>query len=114
MADSPICTICSAVETVEHQLLECPNAARLWTSYRDLTGINIQALPDILLCNSSIENEILKSALIKALLQINRSHGIPVGVIAKDCSYFLRIEAIMNPVNETRLVELNRKVNGMV
>ena len=114
MTDSPLCSSCQAVETIEHQLLECPNARRLWEMYRTVTNCAIQSLPELLMCSSSIPEEILKSAIIKALVQINRSQHVPVRSIASECSRFLRIEAIKNIILQPRLMAMVTHLNNIV
>ena len=113
LSDSPFCTSCLLIETVEHQLFECANAQRLWLMYRNIAGQEISSFADLLLCSSSIELESLKSAIIKALIQINRSHSVPEKVIAQECAHFLRIEAIVNSPARTRLLNLVNKLNGI-
>ena len=73
ISDSPMCEICGHVETVEHQLFLCSNATRIWQLFYDIAGIRIDSLFDVLECGSRQSAEILKSVLIKALLQIDRS-----------------------------------------
>ena len=36
LSDSPMCLCCGEIETVQHQLYDCPNACRLWHVYNEL------------------------------------------------------------------------------
>ena len=110
LSDSAQCTGCALVESVEHQLLDCANAQRLWNMYRLITGSSIQSFKDLIICSPSLEEESLKITIIKALIQINRNHNVPISAIAQECSYFLRTEAIADSLKERALLELIQKL----
>ena len=114
LADSPLCVGCTQVESIAHQLVECDNAQRLWVMFRSITGENVQSLKDLILCSSSLENEILKIAIIKSLIQINRNHNVPTRVIALECAYFLRVEAIANSSKERALTLIISKLRDVL
>ena len=114
ITDSALCMGCDQIESVEHQLFECANAKRLWDMFRDMTGVNIGSFQNVLCCNLTCEAEILKSTIIKALTQINRNHLVPAKVVAQECAYFLRIEAIMNQKREKQLLELVNRLNNVI
>ena len=113
IADSPSCTGCGLIESVEHQLHGCLNAKRLWQMYKEVTGLEIRSICDLILCTSSIESEILKSAIIKSLIQIDRCHGVPTKVVAQECSNFLRTEAIVDRTREATLLLMINKLNDI-
>ena len=93
ITDSPACGVCGQIESVEHQLFSCTNAIRIWELFARLTGTRIQSLLEVIQCSGIHEHEIVKSTMIKALLQIDRSQGIPNGAVVTDCIYHLGIEA---------------------
>ena len=70
--------------------------------------MDVQSLKVVVLYNNyrNFGSEILKSAVIKALMQINSSHNVPKRVAALECAYCLRTEAIMNSSNEAALLAL--------
>ena len=111
IADSPECSVCNQIETVEHQLYECQNARRLWQMFQAVTGVGPRSFRDIFLYNSNSECEIVKSVIIKALIQIDRSKNSPDKAIASLCSHFLRIEAARKSMNERPCADLISKLN---
>ena len=115
MSDSPVCETsnCGQIETVEHQLFDCPNAIRLWNMFADITGTNILSFRDLILCESAVEIEILKTALMKALLQINRNRSVPTRVVAIECASILRTEAIVNRTREKAILDLITKLSHL-
>ena len=78
--------------------------------YKDITGIEIGSFRDVVLCRYGIENEILKSAIIKTLIQINRNHTVPSRVVAAECAHFLRTEAFVNAAKSPDLMALVNKL----
>ena len=114
LSDSPLCVGCGQDETVEHQLVVCANAARLWEMFKNITGIEIRSMKDLLSCSDTVEAEILKSAVIKALIQIDRNHQTPTRVVATRCAHFLRIEAFVNPTRRPSLLALIVKLNALL
>ena len=113
LTDSPLCAECQHEETVEHQIFECQNAKRLWAMYRNVTGSEIRTFGEVLLCSSLVEIEIVKSAIIKALIQIDRNHHTPVKVIAKECAHYVRLEAIANSTIRAKALALIDKLNAV-
>ena len=94
LSESPFCCHCLAVETVEHQLLECANAQRMWQLYAALTGVDITITQDIILCSPNITHEVLKSVIIKRLLQIDRSVNQNDKSIVAECLFYLNLELL--------------------
>ena len=93
LADSPNCTICGQVETVAHQLFECQNAKKLWGMYRSITGKNVGSMLDVIICCEDIEVEIVKSIIIKRLIQIDRSNSIVYASLKQEVKHYYQIEA---------------------
>jgi hypothetical protein len=111
LADSPECTICRAPETVEHQLLTCPNAQIFWNYYYLFTSVRVQSLEDIISASQSTATEIVKSTILKKLIQIDRSTGQPINVVQQECLYYLRLEIIVNQSNQSKQRELQALMN---
>ena len=82
--------------------------------YKLVTGFDVLSLSDVIICHDSIDSELLKSAIITALIQIDRRHGVPVKAIAHDCTSFLQIEALANPKKEAALLSMIKKSNSIV
>ena len=95
--DSPACVVCAQVETVEHHLFLCANATRVWDIFFRLTGTRLTSLFDVLYCTSNIDLEIIKSVLIKSLLQIDRSQTTSDRTLVTECIHYLGVEAQANP-----------------
>ena len=96
LTDSPRCGICGQVESIEHQLFSCANATRLWSLYHRLTDQRIDSLFDVLMCTKVSAHEIIKSIILKALIQIDRSKDKTDQEIISLCTFFLNIEARAN------------------
>ena len=76
ISDSPNCAICGQVESVAHQFFECANARKLWDLYNRLTGKSMTDFLQVIVCTERIDIEIIKSIIIKCLIQIDRSNNI--------------------------------------
>ena len=96
LTDSPLCEICGQIETVEHQLFLCPNAGRLWDLFHRMTNVRIESLFDVVHCKTNIGLEIIKSTVIRLLLQINRSRNKSEREVIIECSYYIGIETRIN------------------
>ena len=92
LADSPMCEICGQVETVEHQLFSCRNAMKVWELYHRLTNSRIHSLYEVLDCSKDIGKEVVKSTMIKSLLQINRSSTKSERELVLECLYYVGVE----------------------
>ena len=92
LSDSPLCDICGQIESVEHQLFLCRNAVRIWNLYFRITGIRIGSLFEVLCCSGNMAHEIVKSTLIKCLIQINRSSNRSDRELIMDCSHNVGLE----------------------
>lgn len=96
ISDSPNCVICGQIESIEHQLLECTNARKLWEIYFRITGNSITNLLQIIICTESIEIEIVKSIIIKRLIQLDRSRNINIAGIKQEIKHYFRLESCLS------------------
>ena len=103
---SPSCEICGQIETVEHHLFSCQNATRLWNLFHRMTGINIVTMFDVLMCSNNLANEIVKTIILKALIQIDRSKDKTDREIISQCIFFIKIEARTHASNASALMQL--------
>ena len=74
-------------------MFECNNAQRMWRLFHSLTNQRVASLLDILLCGLSIEHEIVKSVILKALIQIDRSKDCNDRVVTSQCAFYVDLEA---------------------
>ena len=112
MTDSPECQLCGQIESVEHQLFTCANASRIWDLYGRLTGEQVSSLFEVIACSHVKENEIIKSVLIKALVQIDRSRDKVDRQINADCIHYLGIEARSQPKQENIYIAAINKIRS--
>ena len=96
LSDSPNCVGCGQIETISHQLLECDNAKRLWDMYHRITGKTVDSLLQIIVCTEPIEIEIIKSIIIKRLIQIDRSRHCTLASIKQEIRHYFRLEACLS------------------
>ena len=106
LADSPDCEVCGQIESVEHHFFLCTNATRMWDLYYRITGFRISSFFEVLTCSSDVGNEIIKSTLIKALIQINRSSNKSDREIVMDCRQYIGIEVRLSRANDDKLKRL--------
>jgi hypothetical protein len=102
IADSPNCETCLGVESVSHQLLDCNNALRLWEVYRQCFGHPIPTLGELVVPSKDVAMEIVKSVILKRLLQIDRSRHVSISELKIEMCHYLRIEAIANEGADTQ------------
>ena len=106
VSSSENCVICGTTEDVLHQLFVCKNAKRFWDIYftvidnkndsnqmRDFS--DYLALIDV---SNNLLNEIIKAAIFKMLIQIDRSSSLTDNQIKSGISYWIRIE--INAINK--------------
>ena len=96
LSDSPDCIICGQIESVNHQFVECANARKLWDMYRRLTGKSVDSLLQAIICVEEIDTEIVKSIIIKRLIQIDRSRNINLACIKQEILHYYRVEACLS------------------
>ena len=107
LADSPFCEICNSVEDVQHQLFDCKNSKRMWQLYEKIFGCSV-SFKEVVLIKSSIPAEIVKSTILKLLIQIDRSahlsiHHIILRIIH---SLDLELKVTNNPVYQDIISKL--------
>ena len=112
--DSPACEICGLPETVEHHMFQCRNAARIWALFQRITGVKIDSLFDVIDCSQHRELEIIKSSLIKALIQIDRSKNCSDSALIAECGYYLGIEARVSKNSSEKLLRESRRLLDMI
>ena len=95
LADSPDCQICGSVETVQHQLFECRNACTLRELVKYTYNHEFENLESVIIPGKNIHEEIVKSVLLKMLIQIDRSVGITEEGFKSVVKYFNTIEQIV-------------------
>ena len=105
LAVSPLCAICGQVETIEHHLFLCTNANRLWDLYQRLTNQSITSMFDVLSCSKICAHEIVKSIILKALIQIDRSKDKTDRELVSQFIFFLKIEAITSKKYSNALLD---------
>ena len=110
IAPSPLCDLCGQVETVEHHLFLCDNAKRVWQLFYRITGDRVESLFDVLKCSRQHATEVVKSVLMKSLLQIDRSHDVTERELVSLCLFYLGIEARSNQDRAIDIRELRRKL----
>ena len=92
MIDSDQCEICGACETVQHQLFECPNATkiRMYASQIE-RELDINDLYGLIEVGKVQNHEILKSLIIKYLIQIDRSKSLTFETFNEQYQLYSRI-----------------------
>ena len=78
-----------------------------------MTSVRIGNLYEVIICDNDIAVEIIKSTLIKALIQIDRSQVRTERDIAMECLYFLGIEARSNRRKAANLQQYVSKISNM-
>ena len=108
-----MCALCGQVETVEHQLVLCANAARIWHLYQRITHQASLSLYDILTCGSNLAHEIVKSVFMRALIQIDRSSNRIDRDLLTECVFYLNIEAQVNARRAAEIAQLTARITAM-
>ena len=115
LVDSPSCEICRQIETVEHQMLTCDNAKRMWELCHNITRTRVASLFDVISCGTNRGFEIVKSVILKALIQIDRSHSLDNRAILADCLYYVSVESRTDSQSgRDSLVLLQNKVKSLM
>jgi len=92
VSDSDKCDICSLPETIEHQLFLCTNAQKMWTIANKVLEREINNIAGLVELGGSDTDELIKSVIIKFLLQIDRSAGITARTLLQRIRYYLEVE----------------------
>ena len=104
ISDSPFCKICKNTETVQHQLYECNNAKRMWMVFENIFSVQIN-YKSIIIVGPDKCQELVKSLLIKLLIQIDRSEFVSISQIYKRIHQVLALE---------RSVDKNNKIYDVI
>ena len=88
------CSSCKKREDVAHQLFKCPNSVRFWKIYHELFGGNLErgnpfTYIDV---SNNVLVEVVKSAIFKMLIQIDRSINLTQQQIKRSISYWIHLE----------------------
>ena len=88
------CSSCKEREDVAHQLFKCPNSVRFWKIYHELFGGNLErgnpfTYIDV---SNNVLVEVVKSAIFKMLIQIDRSINLTQQQIKRSISYWIHLE----------------------
>lgn len=102
ITDNDKCTVCGLTETTEHMLLHCPNASRLWCIYQGVFNCNLENIYSLVCCHESLQMEILKTLIFKALLKIDRSQFVSTEIFIKKS-----VENVRILTGKTRAGDLN-------
>jgi hypothetical protein len=73
----------------------------------------VKSLEDIIPASQSTATEIVKSIILKKLIQIDRSTGQPISVVQQECLYYLRLEIIVNQSKQTEIQTLIDAINNV-
>ena len=92
ISESPNCTICGKLESVQHQLFECSNAKRLWTILDKVTGYTPADFYHSICYEGPIETELVKSVVLKLLVQIDRSSKLNIKAFLQIIKWYIYLE----------------------
>ena len=77
MVESEYCEICGATETVQHQLYECQNADKQREFAKSINPkLELNGLYSLIEIGTDPKIELLKTVIIRNLIQIDRSKDI--------------------------------------
>jgi hypothetical protein len=96
LTDSPDCRICGEVETVQHQLFDCVNARAMRDIVQNSFNLNFENLESLIIPGKNPNDEIIKSVLLKMLIQIDRSEGVSEEGFKSMVQYFNKIEQMIS------------------
>ena len=88
LTDSPNCRICGEAETIQHQLFHCSNARALREKVQNTDNLDFENLESLIIPGKNPNDEIIKSVLLKMLLQIDRSEGLSGDGFQSIVNYF--------------------------
>ena len=97
ITSSNACEICGEPESVIHQLYTCRNASRIWKSFsifRNNDDCFKKAFVNLITVSNDNAFETVKSAIFKALIQIDRSQHLSIEQIKKQILYWLQVDMI--------------------
>ena len=96
ISDSPNCPICGKEENVQHQLFDCSNAKRLWIILEKVTGYTPADFYHSICYEGPIETELVKSVVLKLLVQIDRSSKVTTKSFLQMVKWYIHLEESCN------------------
>jgi len=107
LVDNDRCIICNEREDIEHQLISCPNARRLWITVKKVFNIQIQTLDHLLSMDRPKTELLIVAVILKALIQIDRSKDVTSSSVMSRIKSFLVIEDLVKKnANNSRALTL--------
>ena len=119
IVNSSACKICGEPETTTHQLVTCINAINMWTSIGQVIGrpflSSESSCPEENFANlMKVSNdslfEIVKSAIFKLFIQIDRSKRLSMKQINNHIVYWLRIELMATKNKDSGKIKNNNSL----
>ena len=99
MIEDSSCAICGRIETVTHQLWECPNARRIWEYCSVVSRLHPEELGitlyDRIDYNQNAAVELIKSQTFRYLIQMDRSATLTYEEFKSKIRHILNIEQIV-------------------
>jgi len=95
LTDSPNCRICGEVETVQHQLFDCSNARAMREKVQNIYNMDFENLESLIIPGTNPNDEIVKSVLLKMLIQIDRSEGLSGEGFQSIVNYYKKVEQVI-------------------
>jgi hypothetical protein len=95
LTTSPNCRICDEIETVQHQLFDCINARAMRQLVCNNYNLQFENFESLIIPGRNSKEEMIKSVLLKMLIQIDRSEGISEDGFKAMVKYFETIEKII-------------------
>ena len=121
ISNNSTCTICGEIESSIHQLFLCSNAIRIWNIALNPIGMSFpangmsnQSIADLIQVSNDLGLELVKSAIFKLLIQIDRSSNMNSVSVLNNISYWvcINLKAIRN---KSRLdVNLINRLEGIM
>jgi hypothetical protein len=108
IAESPNCIICGQIESIQHHLVSCENAKRIWNFCDRIDRFNIGDITEVLRVEHSSAMEIVKSVALKFLIQINRSKDLTFEAFSYECLRYLNLEQIANSNDSEVTIAIDR------
>ena len=111
LTNSPRCTICNEIETVQHQLFDCKNAKRMWQIYNNIFKETINFKTAIIV-KSNDASELAKAVILKLLVQIDRSMFVSTHYICLQIKQALKLETLIT--KNKRHEKVIRDIEGLL
>ena len=92
ISDSPNCAVCGKEENVQHQLFDCSNAKHLWIILEKVTGYTPADFYHSICCEGPIETELVKSVVLKLLVQIDHSSKVTTKSFLQMVKWYIHLE----------------------